>query len=59
MNKKTTPYYFQCLEYTTVKQMLKDGVDPEIIAQGVDPESLIGALLLAAQSEDIAEPKQS
>ena len=56
MTKKKTPYYFQCLSPATVNQMIKEGVDPEIIAQGVDPESLLGALLLAAQAKDIHQP---
>jgi hypothetical protein len=32
--------------------MIKEGVDPEIIARGVDPESLLGALILVAEAKE-------
>jgi hypothetical protein len=53
MTKNTTPYHFQCLSPATVNQMIREGVDPEIIARGVDPESLLGALIVAAQANDV------
>lgn len=52
MTKNKKPYYFQCLSPATVNQMIKEGVDPEIIAQGVDPESLSGSLILFAQAKE-------
>jgi len=43
MTKNKKPYYFQCLSPATVNQMIKEGVDPE---------SLLGSLILFAQAKE-------